>query len=146
MENSAGDTVQQRDDNTESNSSSDMEDTCMFCMIAKNQDKDTEIVKQDSELVCFQDINPAAPHHYLVVPKKHIVSCFSLVKEHVKLVERMAEMGRAVLQEMALPIQMTSGWGSTDLHISLYLTSTSMSSPRQVRSLTAWHTSSHQAQ
>ncbi|NP_001139990.1 histidine triad nucleotide-binding protein 3 [Salmo salar] len=99
MENSAGDTVQQRDDNTESNSSSDMEDTCMFCMIAKNQDKDTEIVKQDSELVCFQDINPAAPHHYLVVPKKHIVSCFSLVKEHVKLVERMAEMGRAVLQE-----------------------------------------------
>ncbi|XP_029605067.1 histidine triad nucleotide-binding protein 3-like [Salmo trutta] len=99
MENSAGDTVQQRDDNTESDSSSDMEDICMFCMIAKNQDKDTEIVKQDSELVCFRDINPAAPHHYLVVPKKHIVSCFSLFKEHVKLVERMAEMGRAVLQE-----------------------------------------------
>lgn len=40
----------------------------------------------------------------------------------------------------------STGWGSTDLHISLYLTSTSMSSPRQVRSLTAWHTSSHQAQ
>uniref|UniRef100_A0A8C7QK38 HIT domain-containing protein n=1 Tax=Oncorhynchus mykiss TaxID=8022 RepID=A0A8C7QK38_ONCMY len=85
MENSVGDTVQQH--------------TCVFCMIAENQDKDTEIVKQDSELVCFRDINPAAPHHYLVVPKKHIVSCFSLFKEHVKLVERMAEMGRAVLQE-----------------------------------------------
>ncbi|XP_024233920.1 histidine triad nucleotide-binding protein 3 isoform X1 [Oncorhynchus tshawytscha] len=99
MENSAGDTVQQRHDDTQSNLSSDMEDICVFCMIAENQDKDTEIVKQDSELVCFRDINPAAPHHYLVVPKKHIVSCFSLFKEHVKLVERMAEMGRAVLQE-----------------------------------------------
>uniref|UniRef100_A0A4W5PC06 HIT domain-containing protein n=1 Tax=Hucho hucho TaxID=62062 RepID=A0A4W5PC06_9TELE len=53
----------------------------------------------DSELVCFRDIDPAAPHHYLVVPKKHIESCFSLFKEHIKLVERMAEMGRAVLQE-----------------------------------------------
>ncbi|XP_029532405.1 adenosine 5'-monophosphoramidase HINT3-like isoform X3 [Oncorhynchus nerka] len=156
MENSAGDTVQQRHDDTQSNLSSDMEDTCVFCVIAENQDKDTEIVKQDSELVCFRDINPAAPHHYLVVPKKHIVSCFSLFKEHVKLVERMAEMGRAVLQEKGIAnpndirfsdlVCPSTGWGSTDLHISLYLTSTSMSSPRQVRSLTTWHTSSHQAQ
>ncbi|XP_071335307.1 adenosine 5'-monophosphoramidase HINT3-like isoform X2 [Trachinotus anak] len=75
---------------------------CIFCLIANDQDKETEVIKKNKELVCFRDIEPAAPHHYLVVPIQHIHSCFSLQKRHIGLVERMAEMGKAVLREQGI--------------------------------------------
>uniref|UniRef100_A0A3Q3WRN0 HIT domain-containing protein n=1 Tax=Mola mola TaxID=94237 RepID=A0A3Q3WRN0_MOLML len=54
-------------------------------------------------LVCFKDIYPAAPHHYLVVPIVHIGNCHSLHRGNIGLVRRMAEMGRAVLHEQGIP-------------------------------------------
>ncbi|XP_061785736.1 adenosine 5'-monophosphoramidase HINT3-like [Nerophis lumbriciformis] len=70
---------------------------CDFCSIARGQDDEADVLKKTKDLVCFRDICPAAPHHYLVVPTQHIESCFSLNNGHIKLVERMAEMARAVL-------------------------------------------------
>lgn len=75
---------------------------CIFCFISQGNDKETEILKESKELVCFRDIYPAAPHHYLVIPKEHIVSCLSLQFCHLSLVEKMTEMGKAVLQEQGL--------------------------------------------
>ncbi|XP_035534163.1 histidine triad nucleotide-binding protein 3-like [Morone saxatilis] len=75
---------------------------CIFCLIANDQDKETEIIKKNTELVCFRDIFPAAPHHYLVVPIQHIHSCYSLHRGHTGLVKRMAEMGKAVLHEQGI--------------------------------------------
>lgn len=40
---------------------------------------------QDGEVSCFRDIKPGAPHHYLVVPTKHVGNCKSLSKEDVPL-------------------------------------------------------------
>ncbi|CAL1586417.1 unnamed protein product [Knipowitschia caucasica] len=79
-----------------------MAECCIFCTISSGNDEETEILKQNKELVCFRDICPAAPHHYLVIPKEHIVSCLSLHKSQHGLVERMAEMGKAVLQEQGV--------------------------------------------
>ncbi|XP_033846479.1 adenosine 5'-monophosphoramidase HINT3-like [Periophthalmus magnuspinnatus] len=79
-----------------------MDEDCIFCIISKGEDKETEILKQDEELMCFRDINPAAPHHYLIIPKVHIVSCLCLQWYHHSLVERMAEMGKAVLLEQGV--------------------------------------------
>lgn len=42
---------------------------------------------QDEEISCFRDIKPGAPHHYLVIPTKHVGNCKSLSKEHVPLGE-----------------------------------------------------------
>ncbi|XP_063758813.1 adenosine 5'-monophosphoramidase HINT3-like [Eleginops maclovinus] len=78
------------------------DETCIFCLIANDQDKETKVLKKNKELVCFSDIYPAAPHHYLVVPIQHIDSCFSLHRGHVGLVKRMAEMGKAVLQDQGI--------------------------------------------
>lgn len=47
-----------------------MED-CVFCQIAKGK-TDTKFEKETENLVIFQDINPQAPIHLLIVPKKHI--------------------------------------------------------------------------
>lgn len=75
---------------------------CIFCMISQGKDKETQILKENEELVCFRDIYPAAPHHYLVIPKEHIVNCLSLQLSHHSLVERMTEMGKAVLQDQGV--------------------------------------------
>ncbi|XP_059211933.1 adenosine 5'-monophosphoramidase HINT3-like isoform X2 [Centropristis striata] len=86
----------------DSDFSTEIVETCIFCLIANDQDKETEVVKKNKEMVCFKDIDPAAPHHYLVVPIKHIDSCLSLHGGHVGLVKRMAEMGKAVLKEQGI--------------------------------------------
>ncbi|XP_062407397.1 adenosine 5'-monophosphoramidase HINT3-like isoform X2 [Sardina pilchardus] len=73
-------------------------DYCVFCNIANGTDPNAEILCQDEEVVCFKDISPAAPHHYLVVPRLHIEDCSELRPEHTALVVRMANMGLAALQ------------------------------------------------
>ena len=47
-----------------------MED-CIFCKII-NKQIPSEIVYEDEKVLAFKDINPAAPIHILVIPKKHI--------------------------------------------------------------------------
>ena len=44
---------------------------CIFCKIA-NGDIETEIKHRDDDVIAFADINPQAPLHMLIVPKKHI--------------------------------------------------------------------------
>ena len=54
-----------------------MED-CLFCKIAKKEIP-ADIVYEDEEILAFKDIQPAAPIHILVVPKKHI-ECVNDIK------------------------------------------------------------------
>ncbi|XP_078068948.1 adenosine 5'-monophosphoramidase HINT3 isoform X2 [Mustelus asterias] len=62
-----------------------------------NQDKTS--CQRDEQFACFRDIRPGAPHHYLVVPRKHIANCKSLKKEHISTVEKMVNIGENVLQQ-----------------------------------------------
>ncbi|KAJ8288297.1 hypothetical protein COCON_G00009560 [Conger conger] len=71
---------------------------CIFCKII-NREIDSELLHNDEEISCFRDIKPGAPHHYLVVPTRHVGNCKSLRKEHVPLVEKMVEMGKMMLEK-----------------------------------------------
>ena len=46
---------------------------CLFCKIAAG-DIPSEFLYQDDDIVCFRDIDPQAPVHLLVIPRKHISS------------------------------------------------------------------------
>ncbi len=46
---------------------------CLFCKIIKKE-LPSEIVYEDDKVLAFKDINPQAPVHFLIVPKKHIPS------------------------------------------------------------------------
>jgi len=46
---------------------------CLFCKIIKKE-LPSEIVYEDDNILAFKDINPRAPVHFLIVPKKHIPS------------------------------------------------------------------------
>lgn len=61
-----------------------MED-CIFCKIIKKEIPST-ILYEDDEIIAFKDINPAAPIHILLIPKKHIPSLVELGKEDELLI------------------------------------------------------------
>jgi histidine triad (HIT) family protein len=50
-----------------------MQENCLFCKIAAGQIA-AKIVYQDEDVVAFEDINPQAPHHILIIPRRHIPS------------------------------------------------------------------------
>lgn len=58
---------------------------CIFCKII-NKEIPSSIVYEDSELIAFRDINPVAPVHILVIPKKHISSLVDLKEEDELLI------------------------------------------------------------
>lgn len=56
-----------------------MED-CLFCKIIKGEIPSNKVY-EDEEILAFKDINPVAPIHILVIPKKHIGSLANMEKE-----------------------------------------------------------------
>ena len=63
-----------------------MED-CIFCKIIKKEIP-TEIVYENEEIIAFKDVNPAAPIHILVVPKKHIATLLDVSDEDNMLISK----------------------------------------------------------
>ncbi|QHI71088.1 histidine triad nucleotide-binding protein [Aminipila terrae] len=53
---------------------------CIFCMIA-NKEIPSKIVYEDDKIVCFHDLEPQAPVHVLIIPKKHIPSLDNVSEE-----------------------------------------------------------------
>lgn len=52
---------------------------CLFCRIIQGEIP-ADIVYQDDDTVAFRDINPQAPVHILVAPRKHVV-CYTDAQE-----------------------------------------------------------------
>ena len=50
-----------------------MSSDCIFCKIA-NKEISTDLIYEDENVVAFNDLNPQAPVHFLVIPKKHYAS------------------------------------------------------------------------
>jgi len=50
-----------------------MENTCLFCRIAKKEIP-AKIIYESGDILAFEDIDPKAPFHCLIIPKQHIVS------------------------------------------------------------------------
>ena len=60
---------------------------CIFCKII-NKEIPSTIVYEDEEILAFEDINPAAPVHTLVIPKKHITSLATMTEEEAKIISK----------------------------------------------------------
>lgn len=50
---------------------------CIFCKIA-NKEINSNLVYEDESVVAFRDLNPQAPQHILIVPKKHVANITEL--------------------------------------------------------------------
>jgi histidine triad (HIT) family protein len=71
---------------------------CLFCRIVAGQIPGA-IVYQDDRLVAFKDINPQAPMHVLIVPRRHIASLNDLSKGDDGLVGEMIRCAAALAAE-----------------------------------------------
>jgi histidine triad (HIT) family protein len=65
---------------------------CIFCAIAAGE-VPARIVHSDEEVVAFDDVNPAAPVHVLVIPRRHLVDVRDLPGP---LLEKMFAVARSV--------------------------------------------------
>jgi histidine triad (HIT) family protein len=73
-----------------------MED-CIFCKIA-NGAIPSKKVYEDAEVVAFDDINPMAPVHVIVVPKKHIPTMLDVTKADMSTIGSMFAAVQEVVQ------------------------------------------------
>jgi histidine triad (HIT) family protein len=72
--------------------------SCLFCRIVSG-DIPSSRVFEDDQLVAFNDINPQAPMHVLVVPRKHIASLNDLASSDAALVGAMLMRAAAIAKE-----------------------------------------------
>ena len=71
---------------------------CLFCRIATGQIP-ASIVYQDDRLMAFQDLNPQAPLHVLIIPRRHIATLNDLTAGDDLLVGEMIRRAAAIAQE-----------------------------------------------
>ena len=74
-----------------------MED-CLFCKIIKGEIPSTKVYENE-EILAFNDINPAAPIHILVIPKKHIASLAHMEKEDEAIVGKIYGVINKIAEE-----------------------------------------------
>jgi histidine triad (HIT) family protein len=71
---------------------------CLFCRIAAGEIPAT-LVHQDEHLIAFRDINPQAPMHVLVVPRRHVASLNELTDTDDALMGEMIRRAAAIARE-----------------------------------------------
>lgn len=75
-----------------------MED-CVFCKIIKGEIP-SEKVYEDKEVIAFKDIQPAAPIHILVIPKKHIENLLEVKEEDSYLIAHIYQIINKIAKDM----------------------------------------------
>ncbi len=100
---------------------------CIFCKIAEGEIP-AEVVYEDQEVVAFRDLNPQAPTHVLVIPRRHIPTTNDLTEEDAPLVGRLYLAAKEIATAEGIAetgyrtvINCNAGAGQTVFHIHLHL-------------------------
>jgi histidine triad (HIT) family protein len=100
---------------------------CIFCQIAEGQ-KPAKLLFQDEQCIAFQDINPKAPVHFLVVPRKHIPSLNENTEEHEPLYGHLLAVAARLAKEHGIDrtgfrtvINTNAEAGQTVFHVHLHI-------------------------
>lgn len=101
--------------------------TCLFCKIA-NSEAPAQIIYEDEHLIAFNDIHPQAPHHKIIIPRKHIptlndidpsdsylIGCMTLAAAHLAKTLNIADHGYRVVMNC------NAGGGQTVFHVHMHV-------------------------
>jgi histidine triad (HIT) family protein len=101
--------------------------SCLFCRIIAGEIPSSKVF-EDADLFAFNDINPQAPLHVLIVPKKHIATTNDLTAEDEALVGKLVRRAAAIAKEKGLDqrgyrtlLNCNAEAGQTVFHIHLHL-------------------------
>ena len=105
-------------------------DCAMSCLFCKIIDKEipANIVYEDEHVLAFEDLNPQAPVHILIIPKKHISTTLDIKEEDNELVGRMFQAANLLAKEKGIAekgfrtvMNCNKEAGQTVFHIHLHL-------------------------
>ncbi len=103
------------------------ENDCLFCKIVDG-DIDADIVYQTDELLAFSDINPQAPTHVLIIPRRHIASINELDDDDAELVGKLFVAARDIARKegfadagFRVTMNCNAAGGQTVFHVHLHL-------------------------
>jgi len=103
-------------------------ETCLFCKIADKKIP-AKMVYEDDSVFAIEDINPKAPVHLLVIPKRHIESLATLNQENETIIGQLGHLLSIVsimARKMGLPdfrtvINSGAGAGQSVFHLHIHL-------------------------
>jgi len=101
--------------------------SCIFCQIVEGKIP-AKIVLDEPDLLAFRDINPVAPSHILVIPKRHIASISELRADEAGIIgsmflaaRRVAEMDNIASRGFRTVINSGLDAGQTVFHVHLHV-------------------------
>lgn len=102
-------------------------DRCLFCKIIQGEIPARK-VHEDDEVIAFEDIDPQAPTHILVIPRRHIASLDDLTSAEVEIVGRVVTRASEIARQYGLDqsgyrlvVNNGEGAGQTVFHIHFHL-------------------------
>ena len=98
---------------------------CLFCRIVAREIP-AQLVHEDAETIAFKDIDPKAPTHLLVVPKKHIARLAEASDDDALLLGRIQRVAAKLaadggLESYRLVVNNGRGAGQTVFHVHYHL-------------------------
>ena len=100
---------------------------CLFCKIINGQIPST-ILYEDENLVAFNDVNPQAPLHVLIVPRKHVATLNELSQENDAVIGAMQRLAASLAKDSGVHeegyrtvFNTNKNAGQTVFHIHLHL-------------------------
>jgi histidine triad (HIT) family protein len=99
---------------------------CLFCRIGAKQIPG-KIVYEDDEMFAFEDINPQAPAHILICPRKHLASLNDAAADDAELLGRVLLLAAKIARERGLQegyrtvVNNGRGSGQSVFHLHLHL-------------------------
>lgn len=104
-----------------------MSSECLFCKIAAGQIP-AEKLYEDEHAIAFKDINPQAPVHFLVIPKKHIPTLLDINNADHALLGHLVNVANQVAEEQGISqegfravVNVKSQGGQTVYHLHLHV-------------------------
>ncbi len=74
---------------------------CIFCKIVAGEIPSRKVY-EDDDMLAFHDINPAAPVHFMIIPKEHVDSLAQVTDAHALVLGRiMVKVGRLAREQGA---------------------------------------------
>lgn len=100
---------------------------CLFCKIATGEIP-AKIRYSDETIIAFDDIHPQAPHHLLIIPRKHIATINNVESSDNQLVGQMLQVAKKLAHELQIAEQgyrvlmnCNAAGGQMVFHIHLHL-------------------------
>ena len=103
-----------------------MNDDCVFCKIIDGK-LPARFVRRDGDVIAFEDLNPQAPTHVLIIPRKHIPTLLDVDDGDAPLIALVHRVASEIARERGLEdgfrvvVNNGAGAGQTVYHLHFHL-------------------------